>query len=83
MIALRLHRALYDGAALDEATAAFAGHGTFERADEDSHWIVRVTAKDGASSERERRLAGELANWTLGLTVRRARSVAPLKGDGR
>jgi hypothetical protein len=64
---LRLHRDLYQGAALGEALGVFAPHGTFERKDEPSHWVVEITAN---SPERERRIAGELGNYALGLTAK-------------
>jgi hypothetical protein len=64
---LRLHRELYDGAAVDGALKVYAPHATFERVEQPSHWVVRITAR---SPERERRVAGELANYALGLTVR-------------
>jgi len=62
---LRLHRALYDGAAVDAALQVYAAHGRIERAEEPAHWVVRVTA---TSPARERRVALELANYALGLT---------------
>jgi hypothetical protein len=68
VIALRLHRALYRGVCVDEAVQALDRFATMERADEETHWVVRLTS---ASPERERRLAGELANRALGLTVQR------------
>lgn len=67
MTALRLHRELYQGKAIDEALGVFAPHGTFERKEEPSHWVVEITAR---STERERRIAGELGNYALGLTVK-------------
>lgn len=67
MIELRFHRALYDGKAIDEALKTFAAHASFEQAEEPTHWVVRITAKDAA---RERRIAGELGNFALGLTIR-------------
>ena len=83
MIALRMARALYDGAAIDEAIAAYAAHANIERADDASHFVVNVTSKrEGA--ERERRLVGELANWALGVSIQRARRTAdPRAGDAR
>lgn len=67
MIELRFHRELYDGRAIDEALKTFAKFATFEQAEESSHWIVRITAKDEA---RERRIANELGNFALGLTIK-------------
>jgi hypothetical protein len=67
---LRLHRDLYVGECVDEAINALAAYASFERAEEPAHWVVRVSA---ASPERERRVAGEIGNRALGLTVRRGR----------
>lgn len=67
MTVLRLHRDLYQSAALDEALGVFAPHGTFERKDEPGHWVVEITARN---PERERRIAGELGNYALGLTTK-------------
>jgi hypothetical protein len=67
VIELRFHRELYDDAAVDEALQIFGAHATFERADEQSHRIVRLTGSDAA---REKRIAGEFANYALGLTIR-------------
>jgi hypothetical protein len=62
---LRLHRDLYGASAVDEAFAVYAPHGELARKDEPSHWVVEVTAR---SPERERRIAGQLGNYALGLT---------------
>jgi hypothetical protein len=64
---LRLHRELYEGKAVDEALAVFATHGTYERKEEPSHWVVEITAR---TPERERRIGGELGNYALGLTTK-------------
>lgn len=68
MIERRFHRELYQGESLDEAMKALAAYASFDRTQEASHWIVRVTS---ASAERERRVAGELGNRALALTLRR------------
>lgn len=68
MIRLRFHRELYAGEALDEAMKAFADHADFQRAEEGTHWVVDLTAR---KPRLERRIAGELGNYALGLTVRR------------
>ena len=68
MIELRLNRSIYQGECVDEAVKVFAKHGAFELAEEPQHWIVRVS---GANPTRERKLAGELGNYALGLTVKR------------
>jgi hypothetical protein len=62
---LRFHRSLYAGEAIDAALQTFAGFASFERAIEGDHFVVRVTCDDA------RRVAGELANFALGLTVER------------
>jgi hypothetical protein len=67
VIELCFHRELYDGGAVDEALQIFGAHATFEQADAPPHRIVRVS---GADAARERRVAGELANYVLGLTIR-------------
>lgn len=72
MIELRFHRELYDGKSVDEALKTFAKFATFEQAEETSHWIVRITGKDEA---RERRIADELANFALGLTIKSGATV--------
>jgi hypothetical protein len=65
---LRFHRDLYRGEAVDQAMGALAAYASFDRAEEPACWVVRVTA---ASPERERRVAGELCNRALALTVKR------------
>jgi hypothetical protein len=67
---VRFHREIYRGTAVDEAVKVFAAYATFELAEEAEHWVVRVT---GADARRERRVAGELANYALGLTIKAAR----------
>ena len=68
MTTLRFHRSLYSGAAVDEAVKGFASFAEFELLEEPDHWVVKLTAADAA---RERRVAGELGNWALGLSVQR------------
>jgi hypothetical protein len=65
---LRLHRALYRGTAVDEAAKAFAGRVELDLVEEPDYWVVKLSAGE---PERERRAAGELANWALGLTVQK------------
>jgi hypothetical protein len=67
MIELRFSRAIYDGAAIDSALHTFDAHARFERSEDDSHFVVSVLAHDPS---KERRIAGELGNYALGLTVR-------------
>jgi hypothetical protein len=66
MTELRLHRDLYRATAVDEAVASLASYATFERADEATHFVVRISA---TTPVRERRIAGEVSNFALGLTV--------------
>jgi hypothetical protein len=62
---LRFHRAIYAGKAVDEAVKRFAAFAAFELREEPEHWVVQLSAPS-----RERQVAGELANYALGLTVR-------------
>jgi hypothetical protein len=66
VIELRFHRELYSGNAIDEALKIFSGYGSIEQAEEEAHWIVRISADPA----REKRIAGELANYALGLTIK-------------
>ena len=67
MTELRFHREIYRGTAVDEAVKVFAPHATFDLVEEKEHWLVRITGK---SEARERRIAGELGNYALGLTMK-------------
>jgi hypothetical protein len=68
VIALRFHRDLYRGESVDAAAKALESYATsIERAEEPAHWVLHVTA---ATPDRERRIAGEIANRALGITVR-------------
>jgi hypothetical protein len=67
---LRLHRDLYDGEAVDEAIKTFDRYAKIERTQEDTHWVVRLTAETPA---RALRVAGELGNFALGLTIRKSK----------
>lgn len=64
---LRFHRDLYRGESVDESLKLFERFADFERAEEEQHWVVRLSAK---GPHREDRIAGELANYALGLTIR-------------
>lgn len=68
MTELRFHRQLYSGEAVDQAVKAFARFAAFELERTDDHWVVRMRPNDPALA---RRLAGELGNHALGLTVQR------------
>jgi hypothetical protein len=67
VIELRFHRELYRGESVDEALKVFASYAELTRAEEPKHWIVRVSASDPA---REKRIARELGNYALGLTIK-------------
>ncbi len=67
MIELRFHRALYAEKAVDEAVETFTRHASFERAAEPTHLVVRISGRD---ADREQRIAHELANFALGLTIK-------------
>ncbi len=66
MIELRFHRDLYAGTAIDSALGRFAGVARFVRREDGADFVVEVHAQ---SPGRERTVAGELANFALGLTV--------------
>ncbi|MFT5352889.1 MAG: hypothetical protein ACI9KE_000086 [Polyangiales bacterium] len=67
MRTLRFPKAVYPGEQVDAAVQVYERFGTFERADEDTHWRIDVSA---STPEREKRLEGELGNYALGLAVR-------------
>jgi hypothetical protein len=67
LIELKLHREIYRGTSIDEAVKVFATYATFELKEEPEHWLIQITA---ANPDRERRIAGELGNYALGLTVK-------------
>lgn len=67
MIELRFHREVYAGTAVDEAVKRFGAFAGFELVEEPTHWVVRVS---GADPAREARVAGELGNYALGVTVK-------------
>jgi hypothetical protein len=67
MTELRLHRDIYTVEAITEALRVFTRFGRFERADEGSYHVLRVTAK---TPEREKHIVRELGNHVLGLTRR-------------
>lgn len=68
---LRFHRALYRGEAIDEALKIFDRFARFEQAEDGDYWVVRL---ESGSAARERKIADELANYALGLTLRQRRS---------
>lgn len=71
MKTLRFEKTLYDGAQVDAALQVYARFGDFAQKETDDAWFVEVSS---GSPEKERRLAGELANYALGLTIRSRRA---------
>ncbi len=63
---VRFHRELYRGEDVDQAIKVYDRYARIERAEEPSHWVVRV---DASTPERGRKVADELANYALGLTI--------------
>lgn len=63
---VRLHRGLYATSAIDEAVALYAPHASIERADEGEHVVLSITSDREGRAER---VARELANYALGLTI--------------
>ena len=68
MTELRFHRQIYRGTAVDEAVKRFAAFASFDLREETDYWIVQLVARD---PEKEKKIAGELGNWALGLTVQK------------
>lgn len=64
---VRFHRELYRGESVDEAVKVLAPYATFALVEEPAHWLVRIEASTPA---RERKVALELQNHALGLTIR-------------
>lgn len=78
MRTLRFPKAVYPGEQVDAAVKVYERFGTFERADEDTHWRIDVSA---STPEREKRLEGELGNYALGLVVRNGITAAAAKEE--
>jgi hypothetical protein len=64
---LRFAKGLYEGTQVDAAVKVFERFGELSTKEADDAWIVTV---DASSDARVRRLAGEIANYALGLTIR-------------
>jgi hypothetical protein len=58
---------VYTAAAVDEALAVYSPHADIERTAQGDVWLIDVNCPDPV---RERRIAGELGNYALGLTIR-------------
>lgn len=74
MIELRLHRSIYDGAAVDAAIKQFARYARLTAREEPSYWVVQVEA---ATPARARTVAGELGNAALGGSAKVRPAVQP------
>lgn len=77
MRTLRFPRAVYAGTAIDESVKVFGRWATFELAEEADHWVVQLTALVPAN---ERRIAGEVGNYALGLTIQKRPAAAATPG---
>ena len=67
---IRFHRELYQGEYVDEAIKVYDRYAKIGRAEEASHWVVTVEA---GSPARERKIADELANYALGISIQKRR----------
>lgn len=74
MSELRLHRSLYAGAAIDSAVELYAGHAAIARADDGEHVVLTITSERAGRADR---VARELGNYALGLTVQARKDPAP------
>lgn len=65
---LRFHRTLYAGTAIDAALQRFASvaNTTFDRREEGEYFVVEITS---TSDARTKKIARELGNFALGLTI--------------
>ncbi len=73
MNALRFHKTLYAGEAVDAAMKRFERFARFETDDDADYWIVRVRANEPAHQQLVER---ELGNFALGLTIERGGPIA-------
>ncbi len=64
---VQFHKSIYRGEAVDEAVAAYKRFARFERSESDDAWTVELACK---TPERERAVAGELASYALGATIK-------------
>jgi hypothetical protein len=74
VIELRLHRAIYDGRAVDAAAKALGRYARLELVRSRATGWCAVVA---ATPARERTVAGELGNHALGATRATRAAVAP------
>jgi hypothetical protein len=73
---LRLHRSLYAGAAIDSALGLYADHAKIARAEDGEHVVLTISSDRPGRADR---VARELGNYALGLTIqaRKDDSAAP------
>jgi hypothetical protein len=73
VIELRFHRELYDGFAIDEAVKVYADFAEAALEQQESGFIVRLTALSRALEQGldEQVIALELSNYALGKTIER------------
>ncbi len=64
---VRFHRELYRGESVDEAVKVLAPYAKFSLIEEPEHWLVQI---ESTTAARERKIALELWNHALGLTMR-------------
>ncbi|HHH27650.1 MAG TPA: hypothetical protein ENK57_04805 [Polyangiaceae bacterium] len=64
---LRFHRDLYRGECVDEAIKVYGPYAAITPLEDDGYWVVQI---ESSSVARERKIADELANYALGLTIR-------------
>ena len=70
---LRLHSDLYVAAAIDEAIGLYRNHAEITRTDENGYTVLSIASQRPARAEK---VAKELANYALGLTIQ-ARGAGP------
>lgn len=79
MTELRLDLGLYDAGAIAKAVELYAPHAQIERGDEESHAILRI---DSPRPGRATKVARELGNYALGLTIQGRGGVAQAGSGG-
>lgn len=71
MRVVKFDKAIYLGEQVDAAVKVYTRFGTLNLSDTEQAWVVEV---DAGNESRDKRLAGEIANYALGLTVRMRRA---------
>ena len=65
---LRLHHDLYSPSAIDEALELYGAHAQIARGQEGDHVVLSIVSPRAGRAER---VARELANYALGLTIQK------------